>query len=397
MSKSHINGLIKCNEEGDYSSCGVIENVDSGYYANSGFESSTKGIISCSWNNGCSTLAVETSCSGKIGKVISSGSTLNLCISSTNTVEIIKDGEAQPTKSFKLTNIGDFPGSIRKAISININGDGSVTLDDNTAGQLPICNNSCTTGEYCINRSNIGKIQTGNGSCNTITGTTVSKSSGKHILYFDANNKLTEEKLAKKAYECTFESGSNYPLGSCTVIDEKYHFTKNDGILLCSSINECILDDKDSYYLTTTNDCLSDENICDMINTTNVYGYLYKCTNSGGNVSCVLINKIGYYIENDNLYSCITSTNVKCKMTTKSPLYNNSSCSNNNIGKVVYNNNEYKICTGNKSTTKLTESGVEYVISYGYSDELFELSSNKYGIIKASSAKVVFSSVNGNN
>lgn len=294
------------------------------------------------------------------------------------------------SESFILTKIGDFPGSIRKRISVQFKGDGSVILDHNTAGQLPICGNTCTTDVYCVNRNDIGKIQTGNGICKSITGTTVNKTKGKHYIYFDDKNKLVQIKSnAKKIYECDFND--DLSINNCIVYDLKSHVISNSGVLTCTSLLECSLDKPDNnkrkYYL------LDNKEVGTLIDIDSTAGYLYVCINNSNSVRCFLIETVGYYMLNNELYTCDKNDDGVCIKSTKS---SSETCNANSSGSVIYkSNNKFAICLENGISNELSTTNEEYIINENYAVGTYGLVDNQFGILKASSYSVTLNSVTG--
>jgi len=296
-----------------------------------------------------------------------------------------------------MNAIGDFPGSLRKAISVDIKGDGSAILDDNTVGQLQLCDAS-VSDTYCINKNNINKIKLCTGtniSCNDITYNT----KGTYVFYFDSNDKLTSEaKSAKKAYECQFSGdASPYTLTECRVIDEETTIIKDRGILNCDVITGCKLtapteQENIIYDRMTFNNCLEENTVCKTEYEDSTSGYLYTCRYSsvGASTECSLIVNVGYYIKNKNLYTCTNRDNVKCTKSIKTNENEISTCNGSNNGAVVYNKNKFVICTGSGTSKDLTDEVIEYIIYKNNAINTYGLTTNQYGIINASKLSVLF-------
>jgi len=380
--------LIQCTSDNTYSSCNTVKNVANGYYINEGFEKASYPIISCV-NTGCSVAAKVDTCSNNVGKVIQSESSLQLCISSTDSeaITIKKDGSEKTKKSFRLETIGYFPGSVRKPISVDINGDGSATLDLDTDGQLPICGN-CETDKYCIKVNNddyVQTIQTGSNTCSNISGT----SSGEQILYFDVDNKKVEtpDGTVKKAYKCTFDTEDGNSLKKCEVIDEKSIVIEKLGVMTCSSLTGCSLDKPENdqqskYYI------LDEKEIGQLITGEGKSGYLYVCTNNSNDITCSLVMDVGYYInDGKDLYTCTKNGELKCVKNVEESI--GTECKNDNIGEVVYIGEKYVLCVGNEQSKDLTNDTVEYIFSNDGAVSTYSLASNTYGFIKASSISVI--------
>ena len=379
------------------------KDASNGYYINNGFGSSTNEIIKCTLKDGCSTVSVSgTACSDDIiGKVIKSGSSLKLCISdeSGEALEITKDNEQKLTKGFRLSNIGDFPGSIRKPISVDINGDGSALLNSDTDGQLPICSSTCQIDKYCVsvdvNDDNKKQmVQTGNNACGNI-----SVGSGSQIFYFNENNENVSslDDTVKKAYQCSSSE--------CTVIDEKAVVIQSVGILTCDAINGCQLkkpinDIKTIYDRMTTTDCLTVNTLCTREGVDETRGYLYTCIYDSGNssVTCSLIDNVGYYIDKvenkDVLYTCTNSGDVKCIKSIKNE-NENETCHN---GAVVYQSNKFILCIDGieNGSIDLPNGNIEYIFQYDSNVSTYGLTENQYVIVKASSTIVAVYPIEGN-
>jgi len=376
------------------------KDASNGYYINNGFESSTNEIIKCTLKDGCSTVKVSgTACSDdNIGKVIKFGSSLKLCISdeSGEALEITKDNEQKLTKGFRLSNIGDFPGSIRKPISVDINGDGSALLNSDTDGQLPICSSTCQTDKYCVSvdvddEYKKQMVQTiGDNACENI-----SIGSEGQIFYFNEENKKVSspDDTVKKAYQCSSSE--------CTVIDEKTVVIQSVGILTCDAINGCQLkkptsDIKTIYDRMKTNNCLTDNTLCTKEGVDETRGYLYTCIydSDSPSVTCSLINNVGYYIDKventDVLYTCTNNEGVKCIKSLKTE-DDTSTCSGSNNGKVIYIESKFGICNENGIQKDLTSETIEYII-YGNdgADSTYGLTTGQYGIINANESYVIF-------
>jgi len=401
---SKTDALIKCNNNNDYDSCSVTGNTKSGYYINVGFEKSSFPIVMCN-HTGCSPQKItETSCSENVGMVINYQSSLQLCVS--NKDADTKSFTTESHNSFTLASIGDFPDSIRKVITVDINGDGSATLNDNTDGQLPICDNPSELNEkYCINRSKIEEIKSCNGgNCEVITGTDKTydvyffKEDDKLVIK-NTNGNIANASEVKKAYECEFNDDANKSLKKCSVVDNGRNVLIDDaGLLTCYATTGCELETLSEgqiiYYLMKTNNCMNKYTVCEKEESK---GYLYSCTKSQSVVQCKRINQVGYYINGNDLYTCSTdaeaNNEIKCTRTIQSPVY--SSCINN-VGKIMFKDGKYVICTDSSTTAELSSAGNEYIIHYETSDKTYELKTNEYAFIKATMYSSLITKYEGN-
>jgi len=308
--------------------------------------------------------------------------------------------ENSKTQIVSLKNVGDFPGSVRKSITVII-GDNRAVLYDYTEGQLKLCDGECHDDIYCIDNSDITKILTGS-TCAPITG----DASGNKILYFDSNDKsVTDVTKAKKAYKCEFKSGqaSPYDLDKCTVVDEESIIIEDKGIMNCNVIYGCdkimapTQETSVIYDRMTTNGCLTPDTTCKTEHEDSTSGYLYTCVyeSVSQTVKCSLINDVGYYIDHNDLYKCtlnIGSNDIQCIKSTKaSDLDETSICDGNHYGDVVYNKNKFVICTGSGTTEDLAVEPTNYIF-YGNGGVIgtYGLTTEQYGIINASSSKVIF-------
>ena len=368
----------------------------------------------------------ETSgCSGNIGKVISkvidsseSDISLELCITDNASVAIDEVNEGvtySQNVNLYLSAIGDFPGSIRNAIGVNIKGDGSAILGDDTIGQLPICNNNMVSDVYCIDRKNISSIKlcVGNDE-NKIMCKEIEREDESNILYFNNENKeipvtTQSSDSVKKVYKCTSEGNKR-----CTVIHKESIVIQNEGFLTCNAIEGCEFKapnetKKIIYDRMTTNDCLPASKVCKITEDESEDGYLYKCIYNDNKVECSLIENVGYYVDDDDLYTCtnknelneqkIEANVVKCKKSTKSPIYveGENICTTDNIGKIVFKKDQnidsdeglqesdtgkYVICTGDNSIEDISEEGKKYIIDKNSSDNTYGLGEDQYTIIE---------------
>ena len=73
-----------------------------------------------------------------------------------------------------------------------------------------------------------------------------------------------------------------------------------------------------SYKLASGNDCTVNTE-CTAVSadaTGTNKGYLYYCKDNRGTVTCELVDKVGYYISADNVYTCVNDSNeIKCYLT----------------------------------------------------------------------------------
>ena len=227
------------------------------------------------------------------------------------------------------------------------------------------------------------KLCTGeNIECKPVTGT-----DGNQILYFNENNEeiteSTTDSEIKKAYVC-LDTG-------CTVINEEVIIIQNTGILMCNALEGCQLEVPTSTKniinkRMTTNDCIN--KACQTTNEDETPGYLYQCVykngeeNSDSSIKCSLIIDVGYYIDDDDLYTCTNENDeVMCTQSLSTDDSENV-CNNSNVGKVAYQSNKYVICDGEK-TKELTEEGEIYIIKEGFSDTTYGLNNDEYAFIKA--------------
>jgi len=437
-------GLIYCSKQGIYKNCNIaLNDVYSGYYINSGYNKKELPLITCDEKECSLGKVTEKNCSGRVGKIImeegQDKTSYKLCISE-NTEEalsFVNQDNYNGYKNLTLAKIGDFPGSIRKVIGVNISGVESFILNDNTEGQLPICGDICKEkNKFCIKRGDITKIGSMNESkeCEPITvdkvhlGDIDNKNADKYVLFFKSDtNNIPNEQLsgidnfkANKAYECdkSFEE--------CNVVDNgNVIIFEDSGVLTCYSTIGCKVEPLDQeqtiYYLLNKSNCITKFTVCEV---TDNNGYLYSCTkNESNKVKCKIIDQIGYYIDGDDLYTCRSvtvteneseTTKVKCQKTTKSPVYTDTIC-NNNVGKVVFKydvgddqanlqTGKYYICSDGKTITELNSKGNEYFISYSSpdsnlkleADKTYELKENEYAVIKATSLESVIYTTTGN-
>lgn len=339
-----------------------------------------------------------------------------MCISNNDndasTIQISTNQEPDKIE-FYLDTIGSFPGSRRNAISVNIYSNGSALLDDNTDGQIPICGDACEDNSYCVDGTKIkvGKENT----CNDVE--INNNETGKQILFFDENNNNIDDtntvsSSVKKAYECESGNGNEGSI-NCIVLDKKSTVIENAGILTCNALDGCELEaptdqDKFLYELMDSNKCLYNYNTC-RIKDDNM-GYLYSCIynkntcddnennencneNNSNSVNCDLIEDVGYYIDEKDLYTCANKGNViECTKSTKPIENENKTCNENNIGEVIYKDNTFVICTGANTSDNLLNESKVYIISGKNADDTYGLTEDQYGFINASDISVIFNS-----
>ena len=186
-----------------------------------------------------------------------------------------------------------------------------------------------------------------------------------------------------------FIKGSGYTLSCSEAIYKKSIIVETAGLLTCTNTFGCTLDSPDlnssKYYL------LNVKEVGELI-TNEDPGYLYICTNNENVIKCSLVDKPGYYIDDNDLYLCTSSSNVQCRKSTKPPVEEN--CKGKMNGSVYYINNEYIVCINNDAES-LSLEGKEYIITENSLDEIYEIDEDKYATIKASSMSVFVNSVTG--
>ncbi|OUM68920.1 hypothetical protein PIROE2DRAFT_68641 [Piromyces sp. E2] len=124
------NALIYCAQEGQLSSCGVVNGLN-GFYLNYDSDRDTKEVIKCEEKLGCRKLPVtKTSCTaGDVGAVIKSGGKIMMC--TTDAGGKVELGLSEANLNYLSVSPVNacFPGVIEENKSaVKVGADGSVTL-----------------------------------------------------------------------------------------------------------------------------------------------------------------------------------------------------------------------------------------------------------------------------
>jgi len=228
VSGSKYDALIYCTGEAQ-STCTSLD-AYSGYYLNSGSDSTAKKVIKCT-NSGCTTIEVSAAdnCS-KVGEIKKISNEISLCLKdSGNTADTdliqIKTSTSESYETLSVdTNV--YPDANKGIINIKFAPSKVTMMEDASLPECPttipttgVCVTGATEGEHCIHKSSKKIYQTTGGKCVAIVSTTPAK-----ILYFDNSNSilttLTDSMHTMyMAYQCTFTyNDAIYVVNSCKFV-----------------------------------------------------------------------------------------------------------------------------------------------------------------------------------
>lgn len=237
-----MNALIKCGSSPSAFTDCVSENANSGYYLNSGKDSTTNQVIKCS-NSGCLAISItEESCS-KAGSVINKSSTIKLCIGESEEEPVAITGATSDSyETILLTDDNVFPDTSKDSkIAVKVSTDGYVYLLEEAS--LPECSNSASTSNTCIANAVDGSHCIKNGAIykSTISGNTKkceqvtgSAASTTEAFYFNESfevvTSIDNNSKIYYAYEC--ETDASKKVGNCSLV--KGYTTANSKIVKCN-------------------------------------------------------------------------------------------------------------------------------------------------------------------
>jgi len=144
------------------------------------------------------------------------------------------------------------------------------------------------------------------------------------------------------------------------------------------------LGDADTYYIIKDTET-------EILQTSGKEGFLYYCETTKS--KCTAITTLGYYIDETTVYTCqLSDDNILCTSSSKPK----SICSNQSIGKLGVDSNDYSmmtLCLNYDNDTpivaNLTSTSLNYILKFDSNTNIFNLEDeSKYALVSVNNSSI---------